>query len=218
MRFDIICFTGSTQKGKLVAGSAAKNLVPCILELGGKSPAILDESCDPDLVAKFVLFAKMTNTGQICISTDYLMCHESKLDAFMTSFKREVEHAYSDGREELKSGKIVTAFHYKRLCGMLENHGGTVLHGNANSHKDMHLKPTVILNPNKDSTMMKEEIFGPIIPIITYKHVDEAIKYIVEEQEKPLVVYFYGKKNCANQHKVAAETSSGTFVVNSAIV
>ena len=158
-----------------MAQSAAKNLVPCTLELGGKSPAILDESCDPDLVAKIVLFAKMVNCGQICISTDYLLCHESKLDAFMAAFKREIANGYADGADEETCGKIITAFHYKRLCGMLADHGGTVLHGNADAHKDMKLTPTVVLNPRKDSAMMTEEIFGPIIPIITYKHIDEAI-------------------------------------------
>ena len=188
------------------------------MELGGKSPAILDESCDPDLVAKIVLFAKMINYGQICISTDYILCHESKLEAFMTSFKRELENGYEGGKDQGKSGKIITAFHYKRLCGMLGDHGGTVLHGNPNAHLDMNLEPTVVLNPRKDSTMMTEEIFGPIIPIITYKNIDEAIKYIVEEQEKPLVVYYYGKKNNPNHKKVAMETSSGTFVVNSSVI
>ena len=136
----------------------------------------------------------------------------------MASFKREIENGYADGRDEEKSGKIVTAFHYKRLCGMLADHGGTVLHGNPNAHEDMSLSPTVVLNPKKDSTMMTEEIFGPIIPIITYKNIDEAIKYIVEEQEKPLVVYYYGKKNSDNMKRVAHETSSGTFVVNSAVI
>lgn len=92
-----------------------------------------------------------------------------------------------------------------------------MIHGNENAHIDMKLKFNVILNPRRDSSIMKQEIFGPILPVLTYVNIDEAIKYINEEQTNPLVVHFFGATNCANQHKVEAETSSGTFVVNDTI-
>ena len=94
-----------------------------------------------------------------------------------------------------ESGKIINEFHYNRLCDLFKDHGGQVVIGNSNAHIDRNLKPSVILNPNKDSSLMKEEIFGPIFPLLTYKNIDEAIEYINEEQEKPLVIYYFGPRN-----------------------
>lgn len=99
----------------------------------------------------------------------------------MIGFKKQLKNGYNDGKTPEDSGKIVADFHYKRLCGFLEDHGGKVLVGNPNAHVDFNLEPTVILNPRKDSAVMMEEIFGPILPIITYKNLDEAITYIREE-------------------------------------
>ena len=94
---------------------------------------------------------------------------------------------------------MVNEFHYKRVCSYLKDHGGEVVHGNPNAHEDLHLQPTIILNPKRDSEVMKDEIFGPIFPILTYKNIDEAINYIADEQDKPLVVYYFGQKNGRNQ-------------------
>jgi aldehyde dehydrogenase (NAD+) len=112
---------------------------------------------------------------------------------------------------------MVNDFHLKRVCSLMENHGGEVIIGNKNAHIDFDLKPTIILNPSKDSKLMKEEIFGPIFPIILYTNIDEAIKYISEEQEKPLTVYYFGQRNGTNQEKVINGTSSGSLVVNDTI-
>lgn len=121
-------------------------------------------------------------------------------------------------REIETAGKVVNEMHYKRLCGMLADHGGEVVIGNANAHNDMYLKPTVILNPRKDAGCLSEEIFGPILPVITYKDIDEAIDYVRYEQEKPLAVYFYGDRGSANMEKVKKTTSSGAFVCNEAVL
>ena len=94
-----------------------------------------------------------------------------------------------------ESGKIINEFHYKRLCDLFKDHGGEVVIGNQNAHLDSNLQPSVILNPIKDSPLMKEEIFGPIFPLLTYENIDEAIEYISEEQEKPLVIYYFGRRN-----------------------
>jgi aldehyde dehydrogenase (NAD+) len=110
----------------------------------------------------------------------------------------QILNGYDDCKTPADSGKMVNEFHYKRICEMLKDHGGEMIHGNPNAHKDMNLKFNVILNPKRDSTMMKEEIFGPILPVLTYKYLDEAIDYIIEEQLKPLVVHFFGTTNCAN--------------------
>jgi aldehyde dehydrogenase (NAD+) len=217
MKFDMFCFTGSTQKGKLVAEAAGRNLVPCVLELGGKSPAIIDESADATLAAKKVLFGKMPNLGQVCIAPDYIMCHESKVEEFIASLKNNLENAYGNCEKPDDSGKMINEFHYNRLCDMFENHGGEVVIGNPKTFEDRNLKPSLILNPSKSSKMMQEEIFGPLFPMHTYKHLDEALEYITTEQDKPLVCYYFGAKNGSNMYKVRDNTSSGTFVCNETI-
>lgn len=113
-----------------------------------------------------------------------------------------VSNEYKDMRDILTAGKVVNSMHYKRLCGMLGDHEGEVVVGNPNAHQDFNLKPTIILNPKKDASCMSEEIFGPILPIITYKSLQEAIDYINHEQEKPLVVYFYGVRDSDNMKRV----------------
>ena len=107
------------------------------------------------------------------------------------------KHAYNNNANN-ESGKIISEFHYNRLCSLMEDHGGKVLMGNANAHKDKKLELTVVLNPKKGSKMMTEEIFGPILPVITFNHFDEVIRYTTMEQEEPLAVYFFGPKDSKN--------------------
>ena len=106
--------------------------------------------------------------------------------------KREIDEAYGGGEGVEANGKLINQFHYNRVCDLLKNHGGQVVYGNEKAPEDKNLKPTLILNPKKDSPVMTEEIFGPIFPIFTYTKLDEAIEYITEEQEKPLVIYYFG--------------------------
>ena len=160
----------------------------------------------------------MTNFGQVCISTDYVLCHESKLEDFVAAFKKQLKVGYDGGKNIEGSGKIISAFHFKRLCGLLEDHGGKVLIGNPEAYKDFKFECTVILNPRKDSALMREEIFGSILPIITYKNIDEAMKYIRDEQEKPLAVYFFGQRYGENYERLSRGTSSGSFVTNTTII
>ena len=154
LRWDMIVFTGSTQKGKLVAQSAAKNLVPCILELGGKSPCIVDETADASLAAKKILFGKMPNLGQVCIAPDYIYCHESKVQQLVQSMKDNLRDGYKNCETPADSGKIINEFHYNRLCQLTKDHGGEVIIGNGNAHTDKNLTPTVIKNPKKDANIM----------------------------------------------------------------
>lgn len=198
--------------------SAARNLVPCLLELGGKCPGIIDHSASINMATQKILMSKLSNAGQTCIAVDYVLCHESKKDGFIAKARQVIAEAYGEMREVETAGKVVNEFHYKRLCGMLADHGGEVVIGNANAHNDMYLKPTVILNPRKDAACMTEEIFGPILPVITYKDINEAIDYIRYEQEKPLAVYFFGDRGSANMDKVKKMTSSGGFVCNEAVL
>lgn len=224
MRFDLFIFTGSTQKGKLVAQSAGKNLVPCILELGGKSPCIIDKTCDANFAAKKALIAKTANMGQVCIAPDYLLVHESKVEGFVAGVKDYMATRMNnmDNPTEAGSGKVLNPFHYNRLCDMLNpedlgpNH--KFLMGNPHCYQDRLLKPCLITGINKDAQVFKEEIFGPIWPMIVYKDLDEAINYINREQEKPLVVYFFGARDGANKRRFENETSSGAFVTNDCIM
>lgn len=109
------------------------------------------------------------------------MCHESKVDEFIASMKENLETAYGNCESPESSGKMVNEFHYNRICDMFDDHGGEIILGNPNTFEDRDLKPTLILNPSKESKMMQEEIFGPIFPMLTYKNLDEALKYIREE-------------------------------------
>lgn len=124
LKFDKIVFTGQHLKAKLIAEQAAKNLVPCLFELGGKCPVIIDESANAHLAAKKVLFGKMPNIGQVCISPDYVMCHESKVEEFLKAIKYEILHGYDDCKTTADSGKMVNEFHYRRVCDLLKDHGG----------------------------------------------------------------------------------------------
>jgi acyl-CoA reductase-like NAD-dependent aldehyde dehydrogenase len=133
----------------------------------------------------------MPNFGQVCIAPDYVLCHESKVDEFIESLKLNLQNAYGNCETPADSGKIVNEFHYNRLCDLFKDHGGEIIIGNKNTYEDRDLKPTLILNPDKNSELMKDEIFGPIFPLISYKNIDEAINY-VQDLEKPLVVYYFG--------------------------
>lgn len=144
----MVVFTGSTQKGKLVAQSCGKNLVPCVLELGGKSPAIIDEDANPALAAKKILFGKAPNLGQVCIAPDYILCHESKAEAFIAALNENLVEKYKNCDLPHDSGKIVNEFHYNRICDLLNPEDLGPDHvfrfGNPNAFKDRYLKPCLI--------------------------------------------------------------------------
>lgn len=171
-------FTGGSEKGKLVAAAAAKNLVPCILELGGKSPCVIDDSADIEFAAKKVAFGRYLNAGQICIAPDFCLVSAKVQDKFIEYLKKYITEFWDDGKNKADYGNVINDFHNDRICSMLQDHKGTVLVGNANASSDKNLLPTIILNPSTESRVMKEEIFGPILPIITFQAFDEAVKLI----------------------------------------
>lgn len=213
---DLIVYTGSTEKGKLVAQAASKNLVPCILELGSKSPLIVDKSADIAYTALKVAFGSFLNYGQTCIRPDYCLVEYTVVVKFVEELDKQLRELYNGGKNKDLLGHSINSFHYDRVCALLADHKGTVVAGNPNAHIDKKLEPTIVLNPSPNSPLMKEEIFGPIVPILTYKTIDEAIK-IIKGQEKPLVIYFFGKdSNDFNSSKMRlmTGTSSGAFVVN----
>lgn len=211
---DGITFTGSTEKGKLVAAAAAKNLVPCILELGGKSPCIVDETADIDFAAKKLCFGRFANFGQTCVAPDYVYVHTKVKDLLIEKLAKYVKEMYDNGNKVDEYGHAINDFHHERLCALMKSHGGEVKVGNPNAATDKKLEPTVILNPSKTSEVMISEIFGPILPIFTYEDPAQIIKEI-KSRDKPLVIYYFGKTFYnKTMEKIKNETSSGAFSVN----
>jgi len=210
---DLIIFTGSSEKGRLIAAAASKNLTPCILELGGKCPVVVDSSADIEFAATKVSLNAFMNSGQTCIRPDYCLVQYELVNSFMEQLQKQMKLMYDKDKNFI--GRVVNQFHTNRLCKLLADHKGTVTIGNAAAHEDGKLIPTVVLNPAEDCAMMNEEIFGPILGVFTYKNLDEAIK-LINSKPKALAVYYFGtnsNKN-VNLNKLMRETSSGAFCVN----
>ncbi len=132
-------FTGSSEKGKLVAANAAKNLTPCILELGGKSPTVIDDSANIDLAAKKIVFGRFSNCGQICVAPDYVLIHQSKVAEFQKLCGVYIKEFFDNGKNVSDMGHMITPTHKERICQLLKDHKGQVLFGNANAHEDKDL-------------------------------------------------------------------------------
>ena len=224
--FDLLVFTGSPEKGRLVAEEAAKNLTPCILELGGKSPAIIDKSANLDLTVSKIVFSRFINAGQTCVATDYLLVHDDISSDFKKTFTeklvKELKRSFSGKSEKYldsDKGAIINEEHVERIKEYLsENHEGKVLFGVKNKEdlkdiKNNWIPPTIIEDPSIESKIMTEEIFGPILPIISFSNIKEAIKF-VNERPKPLALYYFGCNFRGNGKLVRDSTSSGSFVQN----
>ncbi|CAK76915.1 unnamed protein product (macronuclear) [Paramecium tetraurelia] len=214
--FDLIIFTGGTEKGKLVAKAAAENLVPCILELGGKGPCIIDSSSDLALAGRRVVSTKLLNCGQTCVAPDYLLVEESILDNVVNTFKQQIKDFYGPETKNSEClNRIVNEFHTNRIAELLNNHGGKVVHGGQFGLKEKWIEPTFVVNPDPNSELMKNEIFGPILPIITYKNIEDAINFI-NSRPKPLALYYFGT-NKAHKNAILESTSSGGVCINDCI-
>lgn len=217
--FDHIFFTGSPAIGKVVMAAAAKHLASVTLELGGKSPTIVDESADVALAAQNVMWGKCANAGQTCIAPDHVYVHAKVKDRFVERCRLELEKAY--GKDEMSPhyARIVNARHTARVKGLLDDakaKGAKVLVGDRVSEKDCFVAPTLIEGAPKDARIMQEEIFGPLLPIIPFEDIREVISKI-NADPKPLALYVYAKDEDVAR-KVIDETSSGGAVVNHALV
>ncbi len=214
--FNHIFFTGAPAIGKIVMRAAAEHLASVSLELGGKSPTIIDESADVDLAARRIAWSKNLNNGQICIAPDYVMIHESKKEEFIEKYKQNVTSIYGDNLQQSPSyGRIVNQKHFKRLLSLLddaEEKGAKILLGGEHDSADNYLAPTIVDEIPSDSLLWSEEIFGPILPIRTYKNISEVIDYI-NKDEKPLALYIYSSKK-KNTKQIVNGTSSGAVVIN----
>ena len=188
-RFDYIFFTGSVSVGKFVAEKASKNLTPVTLELGGKSPCVIDKTANLKISARRLAFGKFLNVGQTCVAPDYLLIEKSIKEEFLKYFKAEIVKMF--GEEPLKNesyGKIINEKHFNRICGLIDK--DKVIFGGESDEKSQKIAPTILDNVTLDDACMKEEIFAPILPVITYEKVEEAIN-IISKFEKPLALYLF---------------------------
>ena len=221
--FDHLIFTGSTATGRKVMESAAKNLVPVTLELGGKSPVFLGESADFAKAGERVALGKMLNAGQICLAPDYLYVPESKQDEAIHGVWQGTANMYPTLLDNEDYASVVTDRHFDRLqelvadardkgAEVIEVNPGNEDFSNTNARK---MPLTILKNVNDDMRAMQEEIFGPVLPVKTYRHIDEAIDY-VNEHDRPLGLYYFGQDS-NEREKVLTKTISGGVTVNDVI-
>jgi len=212
-KFDHIFYTGSTSVGKIIMTAAAKHLTPVTLELGGKSPVIVCQDADIDLAARRIVSAKMLNAGQVCIAPDYVLVDSSVVDKFTSVSQKMIKDFFGEDPELSPDfQRIINYRHVERLRGLLE--GQNILVG-GNFH-DRYLSPTIVINPDPESKLMQEEIFGPILPIIPYESLNEAIQ-LINSKPKPLALYLF-TSGSANRKTIIDNTSSGGVVINDLLI
>jgi aldehyde dehydrogenase (NAD+) len=213
-QWDYIFFTGGPFLGKIVAKAAADKLIPVTLELGGKSPAIIEKGCDMKTAAKRVIWGKSVNAGQTCIAPDYVWVHSSERQAFIDAAKVALEEMYgSDMLGSPDYGRMVNERSFDRVSKYLE--GAEVVLGGRTERAEKFIETTVVSVDGWSVPVMCEEIFGPILPLRTYETLDEVIAD-VNAHEKPLALYFFGSD--AGAAKVLAKTSSGGVSINDTLV
>ena len=224
LAFDHLLFTGATSIAYHVMRAAAENLVPTTLELGGKSPVILGESADMQLAAKRVMMGKTLNAGQICLAPDYVLVPKNKASEFVGAAEGAIRTMFPTLKDNPDYTSVINQRHYDRLIGYIDDakaKGAEIIELNPAKedfrqqpyHK---IPPTLVLNPTDDMKIMKDEIFGPLLPIKTYDGVEEAIGY-VNDHARPLGLYYFGSDS-AEQSKVLTRTTSGGVSVNDVIM
>ncbi|KAM3601608.1 uncharacterized protein V6R79_015607 [Siganus canaliculatus] len=214
-RFDHIFYTGNSMVGKLVMEAAAKNLTPVVLELGGKSPCYIDRNCDISIACRRIAWGKYTNCGQTCIAPDYILCDPSIQDQVIAEVKKAIKDFYTDNPKTCPDyGRIINQRHFKRIMAMLED--STVAVGGENDESDCYIAPTVLKNVKPEAKVMQEEIFGPLLPVLSVSSLDEAIKFI-NKREKPLALYVFSQDDKVIK-RMTEETSSGGMVANDCLV
>lgn len=214
-QFDYIFFTGSTEVGKKIMQSAARHLTPVSLELGGKSPAIVEPESDPRLAAKRILWGKLLNAGQSCVAPDYMFVHEDIKEALLEGMKDYLQSAYRGNiKDSPDFARIINRSNTERLAGYLQ--GQKILLGGDTDLEEGYIEPTIVEVKDMDNILMKEEIFGPILPLITYRTLDDVINYI-KSKPRPLSLYIFGKSRKTHR-MIIDRTMSGSGGVNETVV
>ncbi|MGR3856651.1 NAD(P)-dependent benzaldehyde dehydrogenase MdlD [Chryseobacterium indologenes] len=213
--FDYIFFTGSPNVGKIVMKAAAEQLIPVTLELGGKSPTIVHKDADLDKAVARISYGKWINCGQTCVAPDYIYIHESVKDVFIEKFKAHLNTTY-EGDSLGKIGKIVSQNQIKHLAGYLEAAPEKVTYGGHYDLETRHFEATLMDNVNWDDQVMQQEIFGPILPVMTYNNIEEALEEI-NSRPKPLALYVFTEDQKFADY-VLNHTTSGDAEINSSII
>ena len=214
-KFDYIFFTGGEKVGKIVMKAAAENLTPITLELGGKSPCIVDENCDLQKATRRITWGKFLNAGQTCVAPDYLLVQKNVKGKLITEIKKYILEFYGESPQESKDfGKIINENHFDRLSELLKE--GEVIFGGKTNREKLYISPTLIKKIPENARIMNEEIFGPILPILEFSQASEAINFI-NRKPKPLALYIFSRDK-RFRHRVISETSSGGVCINDTIV
>ncbi len=219
--FDHLLFTGATEVGRIIMGQAAKNLVPVTLELGGKSPVIVTRNFDKSLAAARIMGGKLMNAGQVCLAPDYLLVEESYLDEFVDELIKQTKIQYPNIYSNPEYTAIINDRHFARLMSYIDEaraKGFKIIkigddEDAANTRK---IAPHLLINPDDNLKIMKDEIFGPLLPIRTYKNIDEAIEF-VNSRPRPLALYYFDNDKSA-QDKILNKTISGGVTINDVIL
>ncbi len=214
-RFDYIFFTGSVNVGKLVMEKAAKNLTPVSLELGGKSPCIVDETADVDLAAKRLVFGKYLNSGQTCVAPDYVLVHESVQEELIVYIQKWIQNFFgADPLECDEYPKMINEKHFERVAGLVTS--GNIAIGGKKNIETLQIEPTVLRDVTREDAVMQEEIFGPVLPLITYQTKEEMLAFI-RSYEKPLALYLFTRSKKMERF-VLTNISYGGGCVNDTII
>ena len=211
-QFDHIFYTGSGTVGRIVMQAAAKHLTPVTLELGGKSPCIVDASADLNVAARRIVWGKFTNAGQTCVAPDYVLVDEAIEKPLLERMRSVIQEFYgNDPKASTDYGRIINRQHYQRLLNLLSNSGDIYLGGKSDVD-ECYFEPTILRDVPVNAPVMAEEIFGPILPVITVKNINDAISFI-NKRPKPLALYLFTAKK-SDEEQVIAKTSSGSVCVN----
>lgn len=214
-KWDKIFYTGSGNVGKIIAKKAAETLTPVTLELGGLNPAIVTKNADARLAARRLLWGKFLNAGQVCTSQNYILIDKEILPAFLAEMKTAMAEFYPNGAKESPDyGRIVTERQYHRLKGMIDNSKGKIVLGGTMDEKERFIEPTVVVVDDVHDSLMADESFGPLIPILPVNNLDEAIRIAQEVHSTPLGLYPFGTKK--ETERVLSELRSGGASVNDA--
>jgi len=210
--FDHIFYTGSGTVGRIVMEAAAKHLTPVTLELGGKSPCLVDQHTDLDVAARRIVWGKFYNAGQTCVAPDYVLAHQAIEEPLLARMKKTLHDFFGDDpRTRPDFGRIASARHHRRLIKLLEG-SGEVVAGGVADEQDRYIAPTILRDVPADAPIMADEIFGPILPVLRVKDIDQAIAF-VNARPKPLALYLFSNDR-AVQTNVLERTSSGGVTVN----
>jgi aldehyde dehydrogenase (NAD+) len=217
--FDHIFFTGSPGVGKIVMAAAAKHLASVTLELGGKSPVIVDESADIAKAAKSIAWAKFSNCGQTCVAPDHAYVHESRMPQFIEAMKDAIARTYGNAMQSPDYCRIINGRNFERVSHLIDDavaHGAVIVAGGERDEAQKFIAPTLLSGVSNDAAIMREEIFGPVLPIVAYRDLADPIAAI-NARPKPLALYIYAKDH-SRANRVIQETSAGGTCINAAII